>query len=221
MVAIKSLAHFSIPVSDIEKSTRFYTEVVGCRRLMTVPRGDMVFLDAAGTCLILVKRPPPINPVQDSHGGVHHAFAVPHDEYAATLDHLRAHGVKIVFEEDRQGGVLNGPRAYFHDPDGAWRRKPARPRGQGAKPPAIAGKPACCCRYPERRRLPHARLRRPRRPGCGAAKRKWDGCLVVRRLGCVPQCGQGVNAVATTCSVPSGSQAIRSSRSGSPRKWRR
>jgi len=25
---------------------------------------------------------------------------------------------KITFEEDRQGGVLNGPRAYFHDPDG-------------------------------------------------------------------------------------------------------
>jgi len=92
--------------------------VIGCRHLMTVPRGDMVFLDAAGTCLILVKRPPPINPVQDTHGGVHHAFAVPHDEYAAALDHLRAHGVEIVFEEDRQSGVLNGPRAYFHDPDG-------------------------------------------------------------------------------------------------------
>ena len=29
MVAIKSVAHFSIPVSDIGKSTRFYTEVVG------------------------------------------------------------------------------------------------------------------------------------------------------------------------------------------------
>jgi Bleomycin resistance protein-like N-terminal len=31
MVAIRSVAHFSIPVSDIEKSTRFYTEVLGCR----------------------------------------------------------------------------------------------------------------------------------------------------------------------------------------------
>ena len=29
MVAIKSVAHFSIPVSDIELSTRFYTEIVG------------------------------------------------------------------------------------------------------------------------------------------------------------------------------------------------
>ncbi len=54
----------------------------------------------------------------DNHGGVHHAFAVAHDEYAAALGHLRAHGLEIAFEEDRQGGVLNGPRAYFHDPDG-------------------------------------------------------------------------------------------------------
>jgi len=36
----------------------------------------------------------------------------------AALDHLRAHDVEITFEEDRQGGVVNGPRAYFHDPDG-------------------------------------------------------------------------------------------------------
>ena len=118
MVAIKSVAHFSIPVSDVENSTRFYTEIVGCRHLETVGGGRMAFLDAGGTCVILVKREPPINPVQDNHGGVHHAFAVAHDDYPAALAHLRAHGVEITFEEDRQGGVLNGPRAYFHDPDG-------------------------------------------------------------------------------------------------------
>lgn len=118
MVAIKSVAHFSIPVSDVAHSTQFYTEVVGCRHLSTVARGQMAFLDAAGTCLILVKREPPINPGPENHGGVHHSFAVAHDDYAAALDHLRAHDVEITFEEDRQGGVLNGPRAYFRDPDG-------------------------------------------------------------------------------------------------------
>ena len=118
MVAIKGVAHFSIPVSDIAKSTQFYTEVVGCKHLSTVPSGQMAFLDAAGTCLILVERNPPINPVAENHGGVHHAFAIAHEDYEKALDHLRAHGVEITFEEDRQGGVLNGPRAYFHDPDG-------------------------------------------------------------------------------------------------------
>jgi catechol 2,3-dioxygenase-like lactoylglutathione lyase family enzyme len=116
MVAIKAVAHFSIPVSDIARSTRFYTEIVGCKHLSTAPRGDMAFLNAAGTCLILVKRDPPINPVLDDHGDVHHSFVIAHEGYPAALDHLRAHGVEIAFEEDRQGGVVNGPRAYFHIP---------------------------------------------------------------------------------------------------------
>jgi glyoxylase I family protein len=116
MVAIKSVVHFSIPVSDVERSTRFYIDIVGCRHLATVARGTMAFLDAAGTCLILVKRDPPINPRPEDHGGVHHSFAV--EDYQAALDQLRANGVAITFEEDRQGGIVNGPRAYFHDPDG-------------------------------------------------------------------------------------------------------
>ena len=116
MVEITSVAHFSIPVSDIDRSTKFYTDIVGCRHLQTVGGGRMAFLDAAGTCLILVKRDPPINPRAEDHGGVHHSFAVA--DYPAALDHLRKNGVAITFEEDRQGGVVNGPRAYFHDPDG-------------------------------------------------------------------------------------------------------
>jgi glyoxylase I family protein len=116
MVDITSVVHFSIPVSDIDRSTRFYTEIVGCRHLETVARGTMSFLDAAGTCLILVKREPPINARREDHGGVHHSFAV--EDYPAALDHLRANGIAITFEEDRQGGIVNGPRAYFHDPDG-------------------------------------------------------------------------------------------------------
>src|SRR5208283_1483332 len=71
-----------------------------------------------GPGLILVEREPPINPVLYDHGGVHHSFIVAHDDYQAALDGLRARGVEITFEEDRQGGVVNGPRAYFHDPDG-------------------------------------------------------------------------------------------------------
>lgn len=118
MIEIKGVAHFSIPVSDVERSRRFYTEVVGCKHLFTPPRGHMSFIDAGGTCLILVKRDPPINPQLDDHDGVHHSFVIESDRYHAALDNLRANGVEVLFEEDRQGGVVNGPRAYFRDPDG-------------------------------------------------------------------------------------------------------
>ncbi|HUZ72992.1 MAG TPA: VOC family protein [Stellaceae bacterium] len=118
MVAIKGMAHFSIPVSDLGKSTQFYTDIVGCRHLFTTPDRAMAFLDAGGDCIILVKHEPPINRSLDDHNGVHHSFMVDQDDYKPALDNLRAHGVEVLFEEDRQGGVVNGPRAYFRDPDG-------------------------------------------------------------------------------------------------------
>src|SRR5437762_13342377 len=105
MPAIQSVVHFSIPVSDVERSTRFYTEIVGCRHLATVAQGTMAFLDAAGTCLILVKRDPPINPRTEDHGGVHHSFSIAHGEYRAALDHLRS--------EERRVGKGCGSRGSW------------------------------------------------------------------------------------------------------------
>lgn len=118
MVEIKGVAHFSIPVSDIAKSTKFYTDVVGLKYLSAPPHGNMVFLDAGGVCIILVKRDAPINARTEDHDGVHHSFMLDSDAYQAALDHLRANGVEVPFEENREGGVVNGPRAYFRDPDG-------------------------------------------------------------------------------------------------------
>jgi catechol 2,3-dioxygenase-like lactoylglutathione lyase family enzyme len=119
MPKIKGVAHFSIPVSDVDKSTKFYTEIVGCKFLSALPNKSITFLDAGGICVLLIKRPSPINkaPLEMSDG-VHHAFMVDATDYQSALESLRANGVDIFFEEDRQGGVVNGPRAYFRDPDG-------------------------------------------------------------------------------------------------------
>lgn len=118
MVEIKGLAHFTIPVSDLDDSVRFYSDIVGLKFINKVPPAKLAFLDAGGVCVILSERKGPINPVLDNNNGVHHSFVVNPGKYEAALDHLRANGVEIFFEEDRQGGVVNGPRAYFRDPDG-------------------------------------------------------------------------------------------------------
>jgi glyoxylase I family protein len=119
MHKIKGVAHFSIPVSDVEKSTRFYTEIVGCRFLSRTPDGGITFLDAGGVCVLLIKRPAPINkgPLEMSDG-VHHAFMIDITEYQLALESLQQNGVEIFFEEDRPKGTIAGPRAYFRDPDG-------------------------------------------------------------------------------------------------------
>lgn len=135
MVAIKGMAHFSIAVSDLERSRTFYCDIVGCKHVMTTPDKKMAFIDAGGDCLILVRHDAPINPRLDDHNGVHHSFRVDGHDYKPALDNLRAHGVEVFFEEDRQGGVVNGPRAYFRDPDGTCLEYIDLTSYAGAKPP--------------------------------------------------------------------------------------
>jgi glyoxylase I family protein len=118
MFPVKGVAHFSIPVSDLERSTKFYTEVIGCRFLSSAPKVGYVFLDAGGVAIILVKRDKPVPNPEPDHNGVHHSFMFDSAVYPSVLKHLAANDVKIFFEEDREDGVILGPRVYFRDPDG-------------------------------------------------------------------------------------------------------
>ena len=118
MVELTGIAHFAIPVSDpknkhplLHRDRRL--QIVAClagqehdfsRRWRRVRAAHQ----AASTHR------------QGTRGsdGVHHAFMLAPDDYRAAVDNLRANGVEIFLEEDRQGGVIDGPRAYFRDPDG-------------------------------------------------------------------------------------------------------
>src|SRR6476646_6611397 len=119
MNEIKGVAHFSIPVSDVDKSTKFYTEIVGCKFLSQLPNQKITFLDAGGVCVLLIKRPAPIQKgPPEMSDGVHHAFMVDASQYQAAKDALSSKGVDIFLEEDRRNGTIDGPRFYFRDPDG-------------------------------------------------------------------------------------------------------
>ncbi len=115
MMDIRGVAHFSIPVSDVNRSVKFYEEVVGCTKIGGDAR--QCFMDAGGVCLILCHEPEPINK-ENSGGLVHHAFMISEEQYKQVPAHLAKHGVKILYEEDRRNGTVNGPRTYFSDPDG-------------------------------------------------------------------------------------------------------
>jgi catechol 2,3-dioxygenase-like lactoylglutathione lyase family enzyme len=114
---LRGLAHFTIPVRDLGRAQAFYEGVLGMR-VVQPERGNngMVFLDAGGDCVILAKVDKPISTAREQN--IHHAFKVSSVDYAAARTELEKKNVKIVFEEDRQGGAVNGPRFYFHDPDG-------------------------------------------------------------------------------------------------------
>lgn len=118
MIDVKGVAHFSIPVTDMDRSQKFYTEVVGLQPLALVANGTMSFLDAGGVCVILCEQETPIDQSAQGPNRVHHSFVVDTETYKTLHDHLESNGVSVEFEEDRQGGSVNGPRLYFRDPDG-------------------------------------------------------------------------------------------------------
>lgn len=115
MIKTRGLAHFTIPVTDTVRSMDFYTGILGMTAIQVNHDIGMVFLDTGGDCVILAKSTAKIDP--DDHN-LHHAFIVDADEFENAKTVLAEKGVDVIWEEDRQGGAVNGPRAYFHDPDG-------------------------------------------------------------------------------------------------------
>ncbi|MCH8918749.1 MAG: VOC family protein [Alphaproteobacteria bacterium] len=116
MIQCKGIAHFSIPVSDLEKSTKFYSDVVGLK-LITTDGKRHSFMDAGGTCILLCSEESPIN-ADNRKDLVHHAFMISDEDLARAKGILEESGAEVLYEEDRQGGTVNGPRIYFRDPDG-------------------------------------------------------------------------------------------------------
>ena len=116
MIETRGVVHFTIPVSDEARSERFYCDILGLELVQRSTLG-MVFLKAGSDHVILCRSKTPIEPNPGKGILVHHAFRIDADGYDKAVAELRAHGVEILFEEDRHGGVFQGRQVYFHDPD--------------------------------------------------------------------------------------------------------
>jgi len=114
----RGVVHFSIPVSDLEASKKFYTELLGLTFLRLSPAYQMMFLTAGKDYVVLCKSDTPIRPNAEGSRRVHHAIAVKPEAYDAAKAFLQENGVEIIDEENRKGGTFPGRQFYFHDPDG-------------------------------------------------------------------------------------------------------
>ncbi|HEX9264255.1 MAG TPA: VOC family protein [Candidatus Binatia bacterium] len=116
MLKTYGVLHFSLPVTDLDRSREFYENLLGMKVVEQSPR--MVFLQTGDDYLILAKGSEPLKYDSPQSTPVHHAFKVKPDEFAASIDFLRESGVEVFNIEDRNQGVFWGPQAYFLDPDG-------------------------------------------------------------------------------------------------------
>lgn len=123
--AVRKIGHAVIFVSDIERSKRFYTEVLGFQVSDIYPGsmmpGGMVFLRCNGDhhCLALVGDQGMGKGGDAANGkSLHHiAFELATiDEVFRARDHLVAHGTKITFNGRRRAGCQVA--VEFLDPDG-------------------------------------------------------------------------------------------------------
>ena len=117
MIETKGVCHFTIAVTDTQKSTEFYTKVLGLKVLNANHDRGMVFLDSAGDCIVLMKTETTIAPVRQRDA--HHAFHIDADQYDEVIKELKDKKIEILLEDERTGrAVVTGRSIYIPDPDG-------------------------------------------------------------------------------------------------------
>jgi catechol 2,3-dioxygenase-like lactoylglutathione lyase family enzyme len=115
MLKTQGVVHFTIPVKDLDRSEKFYTEIMGMQRLRR--NSHMVFMRAGEDCFVLTRSEKPIDPNAGDAHDIHHAFRVTAQDYDEAKAFLARRGIRIFKEEDRRSGTFQGRSAYFHDPD--------------------------------------------------------------------------------------------------------
>ena len=120
----EGLAEIVLVVGDVERSARFYGEVVGLTP--ETPAGDGWAWFWAGepgrTQRLALHRGPLLfeehSPLPEGRrwGRVHYAFVVPYEKLEAAVEHVRANGVEVY--GPTYFDWMGATSYYFYDPDG-------------------------------------------------------------------------------------------------------
>lgn len=117
MIEPRSVVHFSIAVSDLEASRKFYIEILGLTFVHEEPALGMVFLRAGHDHVNLAKSDAPLQRNPKDSRRAHHAFKLDSDKYDEAKAFLASKEVEVFEEENRKKGVFVGRQFYVRDPD--------------------------------------------------------------------------------------------------------
>jgi catechol 2,3-dioxygenase-like lactoylglutathione lyase family enzyme len=131
MTSISRLLETALYVEDLERSARFYQQVLGLGpivgttlemetqsrvlRPLHIPGGQVLLLFPKGSATTTAVLPGGTIPPHDSTGRLHLAFAISAAELEAWRERLQSHGVVI---EGEMAWPRGGSSLYFRDPDG-------------------------------------------------------------------------------------------------------
>ena len=106
--AITGLNHVTLAVSDLDRSLRFYRDLLGCT--LRAVWADGAYLESGALWLCLARDEKAGSAMRGDHG--HIAFSVAEGDYDALSARIRA--ACPLWQEDRSEGAST----YFLDPDG-------------------------------------------------------------------------------------------------------
>jgi catechol 2,3-dioxygenase-like lactoylglutathione lyase family enzyme len=106
---ITGISHVTLSVKQLERSYRFYVEVLGCKPAARWPKGAYL---TAGNLWVArhLDKETRAGPLPEY---THVAFHVPARSFEAVTKRIRASGAKVFQENTSEGQSL-----YFLDPDG-------------------------------------------------------------------------------------------------------
>lgn len=119
MIHPERIAHVVIKVRDLERSRKFYTEVLGMQVMKDVPQINAAFLSFNGQdhheVALFQVGPQAEGPRMNQVGLLHFAFRLrSEEELQAAYQEFKEKGVPVTFTVNH--GVTKS--IYFHDPDG-------------------------------------------------------------------------------------------------------
>ena len=123
-ISIRRLDHVVIRTCDLERSLRFYSQVLGCREERRIADLGLVQLRCGESMLDLVDVAGPLGkaggpaPGEGGRNVDHFAVALEEFDEASIRRHLEEHGVEPGEVAQRNGAEGMGPSMYIRDPDG-------------------------------------------------------------------------------------------------------
>ncbi len=136
MIKTKGIYHIGIPVNDVDRAVKFYTDVLGMQ-VAKLNRDDMgdrlnrADLRSGDGMVVLFQRPKPVErDALSEDGATHHAFIVDNDDFELAVEKMKDWGVKVhkVPTVDRP----TGRGFYFFDPDGNLLQLYTPPKGSSS-----------------------------------------------------------------------------------------
>ena len=121
MIQTTGIYHIGIPVDDLDRAERFYTEILGMKVEARVQEEGAVLsrLKCGSADVVLFKRPRPLARNTLKEDGIsHQAFEVPPDTFDAALAFLKSQGLY------HSGPVVrpSGRAVYFFDSEGNYQQ---------------------------------------------------------------------------------------------------